>query len=125
MERLASLFISHGAPSFALEPGIAGPRLTAPGQALPHPAAVLVVPPHWMTATPRVGTSARPRTIHDFGGFAPALYEITCPVDGHPELALRTVEVLRAAGWQAEADERRSLDHGAWVPLLHLYPDDA
>ena len=76
MERLPSLFISHGAPSFALEPGLAGPRLTALGEALPRPKAVLVVSPHWMTPTPRVGTSLRPSTIHDFGGFAPALYAI-------------------------------------------------
>ena len=122
MKRLPSLFISHGAPSFALEPGLAGPRLTALGDSLPRPKAVLVVSPHWMTQTPRVGTTPRPETIHDFGGFAPALYEIAYPVDGHPELAHRTVDVLRAAGLPAEADARRGIDHGAWVPLLHLYP---
>ncbi|MDH5540561.1 MAG: dioxygenase [Rhizobacter sp.] len=122
MERLPSLFISHGAPSFALEPGIAGPRLTELGRALPRPVAVLVVSPHWMTPTPRVGTSTRPETIHDFGGFAPELYEITYPVQGAPATADRTLELLRAAGWQAKTDERRGLDHGAWVPLLHLYP---
>jgi 4,5-DOPA dioxygenase extradiol len=122
MERLPSLFISHGAPSFALEPGLAGPRLSALGHALPQPKAVLVVSPHWMTPAPRVGTSPRPATIHDFGGFAPELYEIHYPVDGHPELAQRTVETLRAAGLPAEADPRRGLDHGAWVPLMHLYP---
>ena len=122
MERLPSLFISHGAPTFALEPGLAGPQLTVLGHALPRPKAVLVVSPHWMTPTPRVGTSPRPTTIHDFGGFAPELYEIIYPADGHPELAHRTIDVLRAAGLPAEADARRGLDHGAWVPLLHLYP---
>ncbi len=122
MERLPSLFVSHGAPSFALEPGIAGPRLTELGLALPRPAAVLVVSPHWMTPAPRVSTSSRPDTIHDFGGFAPELYQITYPVEGHLATARRTVEVLRAAGLQAQPDERRGLDHGAWVPLLHLYP---
>ena len=122
MSRLPSLFISHGAPSFALEPGIAGPRLTALGRALPRPAAVLVVSPHWMTGSPRVGASARPATIHDFGGFAPELYEITYPVAGHPALAGHVVETLRAGGWQADTDSTRGLDHGAWVPLMHLYP---
>lgn len=122
MNRLPSLFISHGAPTFALEPGAAGPLLTALGRELPRPAAVLVVSPHWMTAEPRVTTSARPRTIHDFGGFDAALFDITYPADGNPELARRTIEILRAAGWAAAADPKRGLDHGAWVPLRHLYP---
>jgi 4,5-DOPA dioxygenase extradiol len=122
MNRLPTLFLSHGAPSFALEPGIAGQRLASLGRRLPRPEAVLVVSPHWTTPLPRVGTTARPGTIHDFGGFAPALYEIDYPAIGHPRLAQRTIDVLRDAGWRAQADERRGLDHGAWVPLLHLYP---
>ena len=122
MQPMPSLFVSHGAPTFALEPGIAGANLTALGRALPRPAAVLVVSPHWMTPAPRVGISPRPATIHDFGGFDPALYDITYPVAGHAALGLRTVDLLRAAGWAAEADDRRGLDHGAWVPLRHLYP---
>ncbi|MBI3155131.1 MAG: dioxygenase [Burkholderiales bacterium] len=123
MDRLPSLFVSHGAPTFAIEPGLAGPRLAALGRALPRPHAVLVVSPHWMTPTPRVGTTAQPATIHDFGGFDPALYRLGYPASGHPRLAQRTVERLQQAGWPAQADERRGLDHGAWVPLLHLYPD--
>lgn len=123
MNRLPSLFISHGAPTFALEPGTAGPQLTSLGRELPRPEAVLVVSPHWMTAEPRVTTSARPRTIHDFGGFGAGLFDITYPADGHPALAARTIENLRAAGWPAVADSKRGLDHGAWVPLLHLYPE--
>ena len=122
MTRLPSLFVSHGAPTFAMEPGLAGPKLSALGRALPRPRAVLVVSPHWMTPSPRVGLVARPQTIHDFGGFDPALYEISYPVDGHPALAQRALEVLAAAGWAPQADERRGLDHGAWVPLRHLYP---
>ena len=122
MPRLPSLFISHGAPTFALEPGLAGPRLTALGRQLPRPQAVLVVSPHWMTPSLHVGTSPRPDTIHDFGGFDPALYRIQYPAHGHQALAQRTIERLTHAGWPARADERRGLDHGAWVPLLHLYP---
>ena len=122
MSQLPTLFVSHGAPSFANEPGRAGPLLTALGRVLPRPAAVLVVSPHWMTPRPRVATSARLRTLHDFGGFDPALYEIEYPAAGHPELASRTVDLLRAAGWGAEADAIHGLDHGAWVPLTYLYP---
>lgn len=122
MDRLPSLFVSHGAPTFALEPGLIGPRLTALGQALPRPAAVLVVSPHWMTREPQVMTTARPRTIYDFGGFDPALYEISYPVDGSPKLAARVIEMLRAAGWSATEERERGLDHGVWVPLTYLYP---
>lgn len=123
MTTLPSLFVSHGAPTFAIEPGLAGPRLTALGRALPRPAAVLVVSAHWSTPEPRVTTSPRRRTIHDFAGFDRALYRIEYPGPGHPELASRAVELLRAAGWKAEGDGHRGLDHGAWVPLLHLYPE--
>jgi 4,5-DOPA dioxygenase extradiol len=123
MSRLPSLFVSHGAPTFALEPGLAGPRLTGLGRSLPRPQAVLVVSPRWMTPTPRVGTAMQPDTLHDFGGLDPALYRLGYPARGHAELAQRTVECLTAAGWPAQADERRGLDHGAWVPLLRLFPD--
>lgn len=122
MSPLPSLFISHGAPTFALEPGLAGPRLTALGGSLPRPEAVLVVSPHWMTPAPRVATSARPETIHDFGGFDPALYRLGYPAPGHPALARRAAECLVQAGWPAQVDDQRGLDHGAWVPLMHLFP---
>ena len=122
MARMPSLFVSHGAPSFAVEPGLAGPRLSALGQALPRPRAVLVVSPHWMTPAPRVAVTDAPETIHDFGGFDPALYRIVYPARGHAGLARRAIQVLAAAAWPAQADPRRGLDHGAWVPLMHLYP---
>ena len=122
MSRMPVLFVSHGSPTFAIEPGIAGPALGAMGRALPRPKAVLVVSPHWMTREPRVGTADAPPTVHDFGGFPPALYTLNYPAPGAPELAGRTVEVLRAAGWAAEPDPQRGLDHGAWVPLMYLFP---
>ncbi len=123
MQHLSSLFVSHGAPTFALAPGLAGPRLTALGKVLPRPTAVLVVSPHWMTAQPRASMAAQPATIHDFGGFDPALYRLEYPAQGHPVLAQRAVELLRLAGWRAELDASRGLDHGAWVPMRYLYPD--
>jgi len=123
MSRLPTLFVSHGAPSFALAPGLAGPRLTTLGRQLPRPQAVLVVSPHWMTPTPRVSTSSQPETIHDFGGFDPALYQLRYPAPGHAALAQRTLDILTAGGWPAQPDPHRGLDHGAWVPLMHLYPE--
>ncbi|MEZ5706948.1 MAG: class III extradiol ring-cleavage dioxygenase [Burkholderiaceae bacterium] len=122
MSRLPTLFISHGSPTFAIEPAKAGPALAALGATLPRPKAVLVVSPHWMTREPRVATTAAPKTIHDFGGFPDALYQLNYPAPGAPEVAARAIEVLRAAGWSAEADAQWGLDHGAWVPLLYLLP---
>jgi 4,5-DOPA dioxygenase extradiol len=123
MQRTPVLFVSHGAPTFALEPGRLGPQLTALGRRLPRPRALLVVSPHWMTRGLRVATTAAPATVHDFGGFPRALFEIQYPAAGAPELARRAVDVLRAAGWPAEADDGQGLDHGAWVPVRFLYPD--
>lgn len=122
MPRLPTLFISHGSPMFALDPGKAGPALTALGKTLPRPEAVLVVSPHWMTREPRVATTPRPQTIHDFGGFPPALYQLQYPAPGAPDVAQRAIDRLRSAGYPAEADTQWGLDHGAWVPLMHLLP---
>jgi 4,5-DOPA dioxygenase extradiol len=118
-----TLFISHGAPTYAMAPGVAGAQLSALGAALPRPVAVLVVSPHWTTRGVRVATTSHPTTLHDFGGFDPALSEIVYPVAGHPERANRAIEVLRAAGWDAQADSNWGLDHGAWVPLRYLFPE--
>lgn len=123
MQRNPVLFVSHGAPTFAIEPGRLGPRLAALGQRLPRPQAVLVVSPHWTTRTLRVATTANPETIHDFGGFPDELYSIQYPAPGHPQLAQRTLELLRERDWKAEADAQRGLDHGAWVPIRFIYPD--
>ena len=119
---LPSLFVSHGAPTFAIEPGIAGPLLSALGRSLPKPKAVLVVSPHWMTRGPRVCNSPLPKTIHDFGGFPRELFQLQYPAQGHSELAYRAIQLLIGAGWSAEADAHWGLDHGAWVPLRFLYP---
>ncbi len=122
MTRLPTLFVSHGAPTFALAPGLSGPQLTALGARLPRPEAVLIVSPHWTTQNVRVGAVAEPETIHDFGGFPPALYQLTYPAPGDPAMAARTLQVLEAAGWPVMQDTGRGLDHGAWVPMRYLYP---
>jgi 4,5-DOPA dioxygenase extradiol len=120
--RLPSLFVSHGSPTFALDPGLAGARLTELGRRLPRPAAVLVLSPHWITGDVRVSSCAHPETIHDFGGFPEALYRIQYPASGAPEIAMQALTLLNTDRWNATADEQRGLDHGAWVPLLHLFP---
>jgi 4,5-DOPA dioxygenase extradiol len=122
MNRLPVLFVSHGSPMFAVEPHLAGPLLRKLGSELPKPKAVLVLSPHWMTRGVRVATTPTPETIHDFGGFPQVLYTIQYPAPGAPEVAARALELLRAAGWDATADEQWGMDHGAWVPVRHLFP---
>ena len=116
-------FISHGAPTFAIEPGTLGPRLQALGQQLTGAKAVLVVSPHWQTRDVQVMTSAQPATVHDFGGFPAALYQLQYPASGQPDIAMEAVRLLNEAGIPTSTDAQRGLDHGAWVPLMHLLPD--
>lgn len=122
MTAMPSLFVSHGAPTFALEPGLAGAQLRALGRALGRPQAIVVVSPHWMTRGVEITAAAQPETVHDFGGFPRALYALQYPAPGAPELAARIQAVLAGGGIAASLNAGRGLDHGAWVPLLHLYP---
>lgn len=117
-----TLFISHGSPTFALEPGLLGPQLQALGAKLPPLKAVLVISPHWQTRGLQVMTTSTPETMHDFGGFPAELYTLTYPAPGAPDLAREAARLLTAAGLKPELDEQRGLDHGAWVPLLYLLP---
>ncbi len=124
---LPALFISHGAPLFAIEPGESGPALTRLGQRLRGMAGtslrgVVIMSPHWMAPSPAVMTNPKPTTWHDFGGFPPALYQLDYPAAGAPELADEVTGLLRAQGIEAQPDAKRPFDHGAWVPLLHLFP---
>ena len=123
MPPLPSLFVSHGAPTFGIEPGLAGAQLGVLSRLLGKPRAIVVVSPHWMTQVVEITATERPQTIHDFGGFPRALYDLQYPAPGAPSLALQIQRLLSASGIPAGLDDRRGLDHGAWVPLLHLYPN--
>jgi 4,5-DOPA dioxygenase extradiol len=118
-----AVFVSHGSPMMAIEPGRAGAALAALGRDLPRPEAVLMVSAHWETAAPAVSTVRRPETIHDFGGFPPALYELRYPAPGAPAVGERVKQLLDGAGLATSIDAGRGLDHGAWVPMRYLYPD--
>lgn len=122
MPQAPVFFISHGAPIFALEPGKLGARLTALGKELSGVKAALVVSPHWQTDGVRVMANKSPATLHDFGGFPPALDELQYPAPGDLQFAVEASRLLAGAGFKASLDDQRGLDHGAWVPLLHLRP---
>ncbi len=122
MSRLPSLYLSHGAPTLPIDPLLPSAAFTHLGAELPRPRAVLMLSAHWNTLAPAVSVSARPETIHDFHGFPRALYELRYPAPGAPELAERTAALLEAAGIPtATADY--GLDHGAWVPMLLMFPE--
>ncbi|MGE4528192.1 MAG: class III extradiol ring-cleavage dioxygenase [Rhodospirillaceae bacterium] len=117
-----TLFVSHGAPTLAITDGPARRFLAGLGERLGRPEAVAVVSAHWTTPAPVIGTVAEPPTIHDFGGFPEEMYRLRYPAPGAPEAAARAAELLDAAGLAAERDALRGLDHGAWVPLMLIYP---
>ena len=119
---LPSLFLSHGAPTLPLTDTPARTFLSQLGATLERPKAILVVSAHWETAQPAVNAVERNETIHDFGGFPRALYEMRYPAPGSASVAARVAELLGAAGLATETDAKRGLDHGAWVPLLLMVP---
>lgn len=122
MNKAPVFFISHGAPTFALEPGKLGAHLNALGKELSWVRAVLVVSPHWQTQGLRVMANKSPATLHDFGGFPRELYDLQYPAPGHLQFAVEASQLLVGAGFKVSLDDKRGLDHGAWVPLMHLLP---
>lgn len=120
---MTTLFVSHGAPTLALEPGETGKMLATLAASLPRPDAILVVSAHWDTRVPTVSLAALPATIHDFAGFPAALYDMRYPAPGAPALANQVVELLAACNMPVQTQADRGLDHGAWVPLSLMYPE--
>lgn len=123
MTRLPTLFISHGAPDLPIQSGAVQSFLRQLPQTLPQPEAILVVSAHWNSSQPWVSEASRPRTIYDFSGFPNALYQLSYPAPGAPRLAGRVVDLLSEAGFVAATHPNRGLDHGAWKPLMLLYPE--
>jgi 4,5-DOPA dioxygenase extradiol len=122
MSALPSLYISHGSPMTALDPGRVGVRLAELAATLPRPKAIIVATAHWLAHNPTVGGAAHPETIHDFYGFPRELFEIHYPAPGAPTVAAQAKRLLEQAGLAPTLDAAHGLDHGAWVPLRLLYP---
>lgn len=121
--RLPALFVSHGAPLLAIRDVPASRFLRGLGAKLGRPRAILIASAHWCTAEPVVATTEAPSTVHDFGGFPEELYQLSYPAPGAPEIAREAARLLREAGLRAAEDPGRGLDHGAWIPLLLMYPE--
>jgi len=123
MTALPSLFVSHGSPLMALQETPANTFFRGLGSMLSRPKAILCVSAHWESEQALVSTATAPETIHDFGGFPDALYQMHYPAPGAPELAERVAGLLTDTGLACDSDPTRGLDHGAWIPLLLSYPE--
>lgn len=119
---MPALFISHGSPMLALEDAPTTRFLRELASQLPKPKAIVIASAHWETTTPAITGATHPETIHDFQGFPKELYALTYPASGDLTLATRVQSLLVAAGFKASIDHIRGLDHGAWNPLLLMYP---
>ena len=126
MTALPSLFISHGSPMTALEPGLAGPFLQRLGPAIEacfgRPRAILAISAHTLTREPVLLGAAQHATVHDFSGFPPALYQLRYDSAGAPDLMPRVAALVRAAGLPVRETTDGGLDHGIWSPLRFAWP---
>ena len=116
------LFIGHGSPMNGIEDTEFSEKWKALGKQLPTPKAILVVSAHWETKGTRITAMDFPQTIHDFGGFPRALYEVQYPAPGNPELAKETATLIEEPA-HPQLDHEWGLDHGTWVVTRRMYPE--
>lgn len=114
------LFIGHGSPMNGIEDNQFSQRWEKLGQEIPEPRAVLVVSAHWLTTGTHITAMEHPKTIHDFGGFPQALFEVQYPAPGDPGLAKETRSLIRSVN--VGLDHDWGLDHGAWTVVRRMYP---
>lgn len=120
-EKMPVLFLGHGSPMNAIEENefVSGFRKVS--TEIQKPKAILCVSAHWETSGTFVTAVENPKTIHDFGGFPKALFDVQYPAPGSPWLANETKNIITKA--EVGLDEKWGLDHGAWSVIKHLYPD--
>jgi 4,5-DOPA dioxygenase extradiol len=119
--KMPVLFVGHGSPMNAIEENEFVEGWRNIGKTIPRPKAILCVSAHWETKGTFVTAVPRPQTIHDFGGFPKALYDVQYPAPGSPELARETKRTITKT--VVGLDEKWGLDHGAWSVIRRIYPE--
>lgn len=119
--KLPVLFIGHGSPMNGIEDNEFSRTWAKFGKKIPKPKAVLVISAHWLTNGTHITAMENPKTIHDFGGFPQALFDVQYPAKGSPELAKTTSELITST--QVGLDHDWGLDHGTWTVVRHMYPN--
>lgn len=114
------LFVGHGSPMNAIEENEFVLMWRNLGVSMPKPKAILCISAHWETKGTFITAMPKPQTIHDFGGFPKALYDVQYPAPGSPELAYETKQIITKT--IVGLDEKWGLDHGAWSVIRHIYP---
>jgi 4,5-DOPA dioxygenase extradiol len=119
--KMPVLFIGHGSPMNGIEDNLFSKTWVKLGTEIPKPKAVLVVSAHWLTNGTHITAMEAPKTIHDFGGFPQALFDVQYPAPGSPELALETSKLITSTS--VGLDHDWGLDHGTWTVVRHMYPN--
>lgn len=115
------LFIGHGSPMNGIEDNEFSRTWTKYGKEIPKPKAVLVISAHWLTKGTHITAMQNPKTIHDFGGFPQALFDVQYPAPGSPSLAEATSKLITST--TVGLDHDWGLDHGTWSVVKHMYPN--
>lgn len=118
---IPGLFIGHGSPMNGIEDNEFSRRWTQMAKEIPTPKAVLVISAHWLSKGSRITAMDFPETIHDFGGFPKALFDVNYPAAGNPVLAKETASLIHSV--HVELSHDWGLDHGSWTIVRHMYPE--
>lgn len=121
-QKMPVLFIGHGNPMYAIEPNTYSTAWGREGKLLPKPKAILAISAHWVTEGTSVTAMEHPETIHDFGGFPQALFDVQYSAPGSLALAKQVKALIKSR--EVELDDKNwGIDHGAWAVLKSLFPN--
>jgi 4,5-DOPA dioxygenase extradiol len=120
-EKMPLLFVGHGSPMNGIEDNVFSAEWQTLGKKLPVPTAVLCISAHWLTRGTHITAMEHPQTIHDFGGFPQALFDVQYPAPGSPSLAEETAATIKST--PVELDHEWGLDHGSWTVIRRMYPE--